>query len=40
LALSAARFPEADVRAAVLVALAILAGYPLAHRLRRWFPPS
>ena len=40
LALSAARFPGADVRGAVLVAVAILAGYPLAHRLRRWFPPS
>lgn len=40
LALSSARFPGADVRAAVLVAVAILAGYPLAHRLRRWFPPS
>jgi 4-hydroxybenzoate polyprenyltransferase len=39
LALASARFPGAGWDG-VAVAGAILAGYPLAHRLRRAFPPS
>jgi len=39
LALAAARFPDAG-RDGVVVAAAILCGYPLAHQLRRLFPPS